>query len=524
MRHLFADDVIVSEADGFAQVVLRLDGPAEGTFTVNYATSNGYASYSVATDYTAVNSSVSFAPGETSKTVQIAITNNLVPESLEQFYLNLGVPAASQNLVTLSRSEIVVSIVDNDSTAGGTPLVSVGDVVADESTSQYARFVVALDRPSPTTVTVDWTTVGGSAAAGQDYVAASGTLIFLPGQTAQTVEVALTDDQLAEGSEQFRLQLGAAVGATIGQATGVATIAANDAPIMPKPVLLVDDATVSEADGYAELALRLSAPSASPITVNYATSNGYASYSVATDYIAQNSSVTFAPGQTVHVVKVPINIGDNTPERTENFYLNLGLPAASQNLVTLSRSEIPVWIVDNDSTAGGTPIIAVRDVVVDESTSQYARFVVALDRPSPTTVTVDWTTAAGSAAAGQDYLAASGTLTFLPCQTAQTVEVALSDDGTPEGLEQFDLRLSTAVGAIVEVGSATATIGLNDGAISPKPVLRVDDPTVSEAGNYAQMVLRLDGPSTSTFTVNYATSNGTASYSVATDYIAQNSR
>jgi hypothetical protein len=521
MRYLSADDVFVSEADGFANVVLRLSGPAEGTFTVNYSTSNGYASGSLSSDYTAVNSSVTFSPGETSKTIQIAITNNAAAESLEHFYLILTLPTASQTLATLARREIPVWIVDNDSTAGGTPIVSINDVAVDESTSPVARFAVTLDRPAAGTVTVNWATADGSAVSGQDFAAASGTVTFQPGDTAQTVEVTLTNDALAEGSEQFRVQLSSASGATIGQGSGVATIGANDAAVSPKPVLYADGVTVSEADGYAQVALRLDAPSNTAIQVNYSTVNGYASSSLSTDYMAINDTLTFAPGQTLHTVRVPINTAENAAEPLENFYLTLSVPSASTNFVTLSRSEIPVWIVDNDSTAGGTPIASVGDVTVDETTSQYARFVVTLDRPAAGIVTVNWATADGSAVAGQDFVGAGGTLTFLPGQTAQTAEVALVNDALAEGSEQFRVQLSAAAGATIGRGGGVATIGANDAAVSPKPVLTVDDVTVSEADGWAELVLRLDAPSNSQIQVNYSTSNGWASSSLSTDYIAR---
>jgi hypothetical protein len=74
-------------------------------------------------------------------------------------------------------------------------------------------FAVTLTRPA--TVTVDYATEDKTATAGTDYEAASGTLTFAPGETAQTVRVAILDDRIDEGQDVFRLTLSNAVGAQI---------------------------------------------------------------------------------------------------------------------------------------------------------------------------------------------------------------------------------------------------------------------------------------------------------------------
>ncbi|HWS76046.1 MAG TPA: Calx-beta domain-containing protein, partial [Quisquiliibacterium sp.] len=408
MLYLDVDSVTVSESDGFADLVLRLNAPANAAFTVNYTTAQGTASYAnnVGNDFLYTNGSLVFAPGELTKTVKIPITENAVAEGVENFWLQLGLPSASVPLVTLVRSEVSVFIVDNDASLGGTPVVSVADVAVDESTSEVARFVFTLDRPASGTTSVQYQAVAGTALAGQDFTAITGTVTFAAGDTAQVVEVPLLDDAQAEGAEQFTLQLGAATGLMLGTPQAVATIGANDGVAMPRPVLYVDDVTVSEADGVATMVLRLDAPSNSAITINYVNAQGTASYAnnVSNDFQYGGATVVFAPGQTVHTVQIPIT-NDSATEEQENFWLVLSVPAASQTLVTLSRAEIPVFIVDNDSIAGGTPVVSARDAIVDEATSGYARFVVTLDRPATAITTVQYQVTGGTAQAGQDFLA-----------------------------------------------------------------------------------------------------------------------
>ena len=72
-----------------------------------------------------------------------------------------------------------------------------------------ANFVITFDRPSAGVVSMNYATQDGTALAGSDYVAASGTLKFAPGETAKTVKVALINDTLPEGAEAFSLALSA---------------------------------------------------------------------------------------------------------------------------------------------------------------------------------------------------------------------------------------------------------------------------------------------------------------------------
>ena len=91
-----------------------------------------------------------------------------------------------------------------------------------------------------------------------------------------------------------------------------------------------------------------------------------------------------------------------------------------------------------------------------------AGFAVILDAASDFEIEVDYATSDGTAVAGEDYEAASGTLTFAPGEKARTVPVSLSDDVEDEPAETFSLALSMPVDATVAVGVATGTIVDND--------------------------------------------------------------
>ncbi len=117
------------------------------------------------------------------------------------------------------------------------PLISVVDASANESAGSIPA-VVSL-APAPTgPVTVHYATADGSAKAGTDYTAVSGTLSFAAGQTAKTVSVPIADDNVVEPNRYFTFALSAPTGGTLGNATATLTIRNDDsAAPAPPPVV-----------------------------------------------------------------------------------------------------------------------------------------------------------------------------------------------------------------------------------------------------------------------------------------------
>ncbi len=111
--------------------------------------------------------------------------------------------------------------------------VSIADVILPAegagNSSSTLNFVLTLSQPRATPVTVSFTTVDGTATAGTDYVAASGTVTFTPFSTTQTVSVTVNGDFNFEANEAFFLQLTGANGVAISDGSGVATIVNDDA-------------------------------------------------------------------------------------------------------------------------------------------------------------------------------------------------------------------------------------------------------------------------------------------------------
>jgi probable HAF family extracellular repeat protein len=204
--------------------------------------------------------------------------------------------------------------------APGTPSVSIGDATVTEGNAgtTNAIFTVTLSAPASGPVTVNFATGNGTASAGFDYAAQSGTITIPAGETTATVTVAVQGDTIAESNETFQVILSQPVGAVLLDGQGVGTIV-DDEPRF----LRISDVTLQEGRFGTKVfvfTVTLSAPSSVPVTVNFATANGTAQSTE--DYNAQSGTLTFAPGQTSKTISIVVK-GDGKRESNETFFVNL---------------------------------------------------------------------------------------------------------------------------------------------------------------------------------------------------------
>jgi chitinase len=492
---------VVSPTSGTTSAVftVKLSAPSPETTTVNYQTSDGSAwGYS---DYTPTQGTLTFAPGQATQTVAVTVVGDPLYDAPETFSLNLSSPVNATLAQAVGTGTILSSVAP--------PTLTVGDisVTSPTSGSVFATFTVNLAGPTNETTTVHYATADGSAVAGSDYFSTSGTLTFIGAQTSQTVTVLVLGDSQPDPNETFTLNLSGPVNATIARFQATATIVSS----VQLPSLTVGDITVTNgasATTSGVFTVNLSAASGSPVTVNYTTADSSAT--AGSDYTATSGTLTFAPGQTSQTLTVPV-LGDPFYDFPETFSLQLSSPTAA----TLGRSQAtgiivsslpaPSWGVNNVSVVNGT------------SGTTTATFTVSLSGPVSDPVTVNYTTADGSATAGSDYTATSGTLTLAPGQTSQTVAVSVLGDARYDAPETFSLQLLGISGAPIAQGTATIVSSV------AAPSLSVSDLTVAPGmtgSTTAVFTVNLSAASGETTTVNYATANGTAL--AGTDYQAAN--
>ena len=146
----------------------------------------------------------------------------------------------------------------------GPALLSINDASAYENTDTSMSFSVTLNRPATQTVTVNWATANGTAMAGSDYTASSGTLTFSQGESTKTITVAILNDSIDEGSETFFVNLSNASGGQIADNQGIGTI--NNTDAMPGAWLSRFGRTVG-AQAVDAISSRMGAPAENRVVI-----------------------------------------------------------------------------------------------------------------------------------------------------------------------------------------------------------------------------------------------------------------
>jgi hypothetical protein len=603
------DDVTHNEGDSgttnYLFTVSRTGGSA-GAATVQYSiAAPGGAGIADSADFAAGGvfaGTLSFADGETSKTISIDVQGDTAVEPTETF------------TVTLSNATGGASIADNSGTgtitnddalppAGG---VSIADAQIIEGNSGTSLLVLTLTRSGGTgAFDVNYATSNGgtpghaSATAGSDYVAQSGTVSFATGEDVKTVSITINGDTTPELSEEFTVTLsGATNGATIDDSAAIATITNDDAPsgvvsllnetfdafraagFAPNPTAGQFDSDVYIASGFDDAAnpsvdygdTVTTGDLARGVTTVAVTTGGiYALDQTGGDYafLVQPGANDFTPGDfTIRIANTSGVAADtfsvaydllvrNDQGRSNSFNLsystdgtnflaltafNYTSPAAADalGLVTIARSGefttgSPVaaggflylrltgddvggsgsrdeFGLDNFSVGAvagvATPQVSVSDVSVNEAAGTMT-FTVTRSNVVGGAFSVDYATANGSATAGADYGATSGTLTFADNQVSATVTVTINDDATPELDETVLLNLSNASGATIVDAQGVGTILNDDG--TPIQVSIGDASVVEGDSGSVNLVFTLTRTGgTGAFDVNFQTVDVTA--------------
>ena len=371
--------------------------------------------------------------------------------------------------------------------------------------SAYLTGRNSFGRPAPVlvrTVYRYWTTPI-TALENVDYTPVSGTVAIEAGNVqSPSVDVPTLDDNLDEFDEILALGLEYVEGVDLFGGTNtyaVFPILDND----PEPTLSIADDTAAEVDGRLEFGVTLSGVSGKPITVDYATSDGSAT--APDDYGAASGTLAIAAGQTEATISVAI-VHDGVIEPDETMTVTLSNPVN----VGVTASSATGTI----GNSGGVPTASVADVSGVEDAVGNLVFEVTLDAAGSADLTVDYATLDATATAGSDYTAASGTLTFAAGEVAKMVFVPVLSDQLPEADEGLTLRLSNVVNGNLGRSTAAGTI------LDDDPALAVTGGEAAEADGTLAFAVTVTGGGSArgTVTVDYATSDGTAT--AGSDYTA----
>ncbi|MDB9999125.1 hypothetical protein OAE16_01640 [Porticoccaceae bacterium] len=500
----------VSEGGVLSFVVTRSLGSSQAV-TVDYSSTTGSASSS---DFTAVNSNVTFTVGQTSKTITVQTVEDAIHESAETLTLNLT--SASGGAVITDSS--ATGTITNDDSA---PAFSINNV----SIAEGSNLTFTINKSGQTAFNHSITYVSANGtASGDDYTAVNNTYTFTTAQTSRTFTVATSPDSTYENNETVLVNLSAATsGATISDSQGIGTINNNDTA----PSFWINDAATVVEGGTLSFTVTKIGSTQLSHNVSYATANFTAT--AGSDFPAKSGSLTFANNQTTRTITVATT-NDTAYENTEGLYVNLSSPTNGATIANIQYPSPPItldgqglgFLTDNDSI----PSFSVSNASATEGNN--ISVTVTLSAASGLTHNINYATINGpsfpgtppeplptSAYAGQDYTATSNTLAFSPGQTSKTITVATLSDSVYELNELFYMNLSSPTGgASIADGSGNLTINNNDTG----PSFTINNVTASEGNNLTFTVTK-SGSTAVAHNVNYATANGTAA--AGSDYTSK---
>ena len=327
-----------------------------------------------------------------------------------------------------------------------TPTASITGGSGTEGDDDSIAFTVTLDEAASGTVTVNYATSDGSAEAGDDYTAKSGTLSFAAGETSKTIAVAIEDDSENERDETFTVTLSSASGADLGTSSATGTIRNR----YVAPLTASFSNVPAEHDGTA-----------------FTFDLGF-SENVKTGYARVRDDAFTVSGATIEKAKRKTQ-GSNqnwtiTVKPLGSGRISFTLPATTNcddDGAICTHDERTLSHSTSDTVLG--PVgISIADGEVVEGANVVLAFAVALTRAASSQLTVDYATSDGTATAGADYTSTSGTLTIDAGRSSGSIQVPVLDDEHNEGSETFTVTLSNASSGDLTDASATGTITNHD--------------------------------------------------------------
>ncbi|WP_319414306.1 Calx-beta domain-containing protein [uncultured Cohaesibacter sp.] len=508
------------EEGEYVAFTITLSKASGAEVTVNYKTlQDGSALWGSnndveSTSYYPSSGTFTFEPGETVGTIYIGIDSDYVDEYDENFTMVLSDPTNA----TLAGGEKTLTatgvILDDDGTGSNLALfVSDPTIMEGDTGTKQAVFEIQLSQAYSKDITLSYTTQDGTATAGSDYTAKSGTVTFLAGQTTASVSVSVSGDTSVETQETFSLVVTptSAIANSVEDSSGIATILDEDSDTGSAPVISITGSSGEEGE-YVAFTITLSEASDAEVTVNYKTlQDGSALWGnnndvESTSNYPSSGTFTFEAGETVGTIYIGID-SDYVDEYDENFTMVLSDPTNA----TLAGGEKTLTatgvILDDDGTGSNLALFVSDPTIMEGDTgTKQAVFEIQLSQAYSKDITLSYTTQNGTATAGSDYTAKSGTVTFLAGQTTASVSVTVSGDTSVETQETFSLVVTptSAIANSVEDSSGIATILDEDSDTGSAPVISITGSS-GEEGEYVAFTITLSEASDAEVTVNYKT-------------------
>jgi uncharacterized delta-60 repeat protein len=481
---------------GVEQISLtRLGSTNYSTSVVFNTTTNGTAI--PGQDYMPqTNILVTFAPGVSSANAAVPILNSGQP------IFNPTVTLALTNAVgsTLySPSNATLTIVNANQLAG-TLFFSATNYNANSSDGN-AYLTVWRTNGFSHVVTVNYYTVSGSAQAGEDFQSQSGTVTFPDGYTNETIAIPLIAQSQVKPPVVFNVVLTNVVTASLASpSNATVTISSSIAGIS----FNVATNYTPESSGVAVILLQRQFNTNNAVSVFYTTSDGTATNGV--NYTGASGTVTFTNGATQ--AAITIGLINNTNQINDlTFNVGLSNPMGGAQLLAPTNC-----VVVEQAANAGFSFSTNYNTVLKSAGSATITVVCSNPRVESLNtngyIAVNYYTVNGTAVAGTDYAATSGTLIFSNGIATNTFTVPINNNSLVTGDKQFSVVLTNATvpGQIGSPGTQTVDIAESNAGLEFSQAIY----NVFKNNAYATITVNRTGYTNSTVMVNYIATNGTA--------------
>ena len=500
-----ASNFSVSEDGGSVSLTVNRTGPASAAVSVDFATTDGTAL--AGTDYSTATGTLQWAENDaTSKAITVALLTPVAYQGVRMFSVALSNPSAAAQISNPDSATVTIS---------GTQAMTAGSVqlsAATYSVSQSAgSLTVTVNRVAGTSgaISVGYATTDGTAKAGKDYTAATGSLSWADGDaSSKTFQVAIATAPAFSGTSTFGVALSNVAVATLGT-PGSGTVSIVGAASAPAGALRLDAASyvVAQNAGTVSVSVNRTGGSAGAVSVAYSTTGGSAV--AGTDFTSSSGTLDWAAGDTAaKTFSVPIN-GTASFSGSRAFSLALSAPAGGATIG--EPGSATVTISGDGSEATGVLQFSASSFPVAQSAGSLT-VSVARTGGSAGAASVSYATQGGTAAAGSDFTAAQGTLKWTAGDAAAKTFVIAIAGATPfSGTKSFTVSLSQPAGA--SLGSpATAGVVISGSSAAAVGSLQLSAGTVAVAqgGGAAALTVNRTGGTSGAVSVAYATAAGTA--------------
>ncbi len=463
------------------------------------------------TDYSSAsstNSTVSWADGDASdKTISIPISTTTPFSGSKSFSIALVTESVVGGASVGTPSTAAITI-----TGSGVP-GSLAFSSASYTVSQGGGSLqVQVNRTggSSGAVSASYTTSNGTALAGTDYTAISGTVSWTDGDSvAKTISIPVSNTTPFSGSKSFSIAL---TSATLG-APSTAALSINGSLASSAGVVALSQASysitqVAGSTTTVTMTVNRSGGSSGAISVAYATGNGTAS--AGTHYTATSGSLNWADGDAAaKTFTVPI-LGGSPFTSTKTF--NVTLSSATGGATVGTPSTAAVTITGN-GVAGSLVLSSAAYAVTQTSGTTSVTVTVNRGGGGNIAASVAYATSNGTATAGTEYTSVSGTLSWAAGDTAaKTFTVPILGSNPFTGGKTFNATLSSPTGGATVGTPGAAVVTITGNGLAGTLVLSSATYAVTQTGGTTSMTVTVNrgGGGNSAVSVAYATSNGTA--------------